>query len=178
MDSAYHRPAAALAGVIAVSAAACAALLWLLYGREAGPRSDALGFLPAVNAGLNGCATVAIVFGYRAIRRKDHAVHRRWMLTAFAFSALFLVGYVVHHALHGDTRFVGEGAVRTVYLSVLASHVVLSVVALPMVLFTFYLSLTGRLEGHRRLARFTLPIWLYVSATGVLVFVMLETLSG
>jgi putative membrane protein len=100
------------------------------------------------------------------------------MLAALGFSVLFLVGYITHHALHGDTKFVGEGPIRGTYLVILASHVLLSVVALPMVLTTFFFSLSGQLERHRRLARFTLPIWLYVSVTGVVVFVMLKTLSG
>ena len=96
------------------------------------------------------------------------------MLLAFAFSSLFLISYIVNDALHGDTIFPGYGAVRTLYLSILASHIILSVVALPMVLTTFFFSLTGRFTMHRRIARFTFPIWLYVSITGVVVFVFLK----
>lgn len=168
-----------MVGIGLASALALTFLFWLLYGREGGgaAASGSLGFLPAVNAGLNAASATCLVLGFLAIRRRRPDVHRRWMLGAFAFSTLFLVGYITHHALHGDTRFEGEGPVRTIYLAVLASHVLLSVIALPMVLTTFYLSLSGQLDRHRRLARFTLPIWLYVSATGVLVFVMLKTLS-
>ena len=96
------------------------------------------------------------------------------MLLAFAFSSAFLVSYIVNHAVHGDTIFPGHGAVRTLYLAILASHVLLSMVALPMVLTTFFFSLTGRFVMHRRIARLTLPIWLYVSITGVVVFVFLK----
>lgn len=168
-------PRAALAAIGALSLLACAFLLWLLYGREAsGGSSEALSFLPALNAGFNAASSACLVAGFVAIRRRRIDAHRTAMLSAFAFSTLFLVGYVIHHALHGDTRYPGEGWLRGVYLSVLASHVVLSVVALPMVLTTFFLSLTGRFERHRRLARFTLPIWLYVSVTGVVVFLMLR----
>lgn len=172
-------PRGAIASILAVSVAACAFLFWLLYFREAGEAAgDRLRFLPAVNAGLNAASAVCLVLGFAAIRRGAVARHRTLMSGAFALSTLFLLGYITHHALHGDTRFVGEGWVRGSYLVVLASHVVLSVVALPLVLLTFFLSLTGRFTAHRRLARFTLPVWLYVSVTGVLVFVMLNTLSA
>ena len=96
------------------------------------------------------------------------------MLLAFGFSSLFLISYIVNHAVRGDTHFPGQGAVRAVYLSVLASHVSLSVVAVPLVLTTFFFSLSGQFAMHRRVARFTLPIWLYVSITGVIVFAFLK----
>jgi putative membrane protein len=96
------------------------------------------------------------------------------MLLAFAFSSVFLISYVVNHALHGDTMFPGHDSVRTLYLSILASHVILSIVALPMVLTTFFFALTGRFAMHRRIARLALPVWLYVSISGVGVFVFLK----
>jgi putative membrane protein len=95
------------------------------------------------------------------------------MLTAFAFSSLFLVCYITNHALHGEMVFPGHGPIRTAYLALLISHVLLSVVALPMVLITFFFSLTGRFPQHKKIARYTYPIWLYVSVTGVLVYAML-----
>ena len=96
------------------------------------------------------------------------------MLLAFAFYTIFLASYIVNHTLHGDTILPGHGAVRTLYLSILASHVILSMIALPMVLTTFFFALTGRFAMHRRIARLTFPIWLYVSFTGVVVFVFLK----
>ena len=96
------------------------------------------------------------------------------MLLAFAFSSVFLVSYIANHTLHGDTTFSGHGAVRTFYLSILASHVILSIIALPMVLTTFFFSLTGRFAMYRRIARLTFPSWLYVSISGVVVFVFLK----
>jgi putative membrane protein len=96
------------------------------------------------------------------------------MLAAFGFSSLFLVSYIVNHALRGDTRFPGVGIARTVYLSILASHILLSIVALPLVLTTLFFSLSGRFLMHRRVARVTFPIWLYVSVTGVIVFEVLK----
>ena len=95
------------------------------------------------------------------------------MMIAFVFSSLFLVSYIINHALHGDTIFPNVGMVKTVYLWILFSHITLSIVALPMVLTTFFFSLSGRFRQHRKLARFTLPIWLYVSVTGVVVHTML-----
>ena len=110
------------------------------------------------------------MLGYAAIRRGRRDVHQRWMFTALAASGVFLVSYVTYHALHGDSRFLGQGVVRPIYFVILISHILLSVVALPLVLSTFYLSLSGRFAAHRRVARWTFPIWLYVSVTGVVVF--------
>ena len=171
-----QRPSIALpvALIIAVSAAAVCFLLWLLYLHHPLDASvSRLRFLPALNALLNGLCTVALLAGFYFIRQRNIPAHRVSMVTAFVFSSLFLVSYITNHALHGETHFSGFGTVRTVYLSILASHVILSVVALPMVLTTFFFSLSGRLRQHRKIAVFTLPIWLYVSVTGVVVYAML-----
>lgn len=158
-----------------VSAVAIAFLLWLLYVHQA-PTSfvDRLRFLPALNAVLNGCAAVALLVGLSLIRARKIAEHRLAMMVAFALSSLFLLSYITHHALHGDSRYPGHGPLRAVYLALLASHVLLSVVALPLVLTTFFFSLTGRIPQHRRVARYTFPLWLYVSVTGVVVYLMLS----
>jgi putative membrane protein len=117
---------------------------------------------------------MALCVGLYFIKHRNKEAHRTSMLLAFAFSSVFLVSYIVNHALHGDTIFPGHGLVRSLYLSILASHVILSIVALPMVLTTLFFSLTGRFATHRRIARLTFPIWLYVSITGVVVFVFLK----
>ena len=114
-----------------------------------------------------------LVVAYRAIRRLDVPRHRRWMLAAASVSALFLASYLVYHARVGSVRFLGTGAARTVYFAVLLSHTVLAVAVLPLVLRTLYLGLRRRDDPHRRLAKWTFPIWLYVSVTGVVVYVML-----
>jgi putative membrane protein len=171
-----QRPSVALpvALIVAVSAAAVCFLLWLLYLHHPLDASvSRLRFLPTLNATLNGLCTISLLTGFYFIRRRNIPAHRVSMVVAFVFSSLFLVSYIINHALHGETLFPGFGTVRTVYLSILASHVILSVVALPMVLTTFFLSLSGRFPQHRKLARFTLPIWLYVSVTGVVVHAML-----
>src|SRR5260370_10660753 len=102
------------------------------------------------------------------------AAHRASMITAFGFSTLFLVSYILHHALHGDVRYPAHAALRSVYLPLLASHIVLAVITLPLVLVTFYFSLTGRFPQHRKRARVTFPLWLYVSVTGLITYVMLR----
>jgi putative membrane protein len=161
--------------IIVVSGLAVSFLLWLLYVHHAS--ADFAGrwmFLPALNALLNGLCAITLCVGLYFIRHHKIGAHRTSMLLAFAFSSAFLISYIVNHALHGDTVFPGHGTVRTLYLSILASHVVLSIVALPMVLTTFFFSLTGRFTIHRRIARWTFPIWLYVSITGVVVFVFLK----
>lgn len=175
MEQADLRPRPAVGAIVVVSGLAVSFLLWLLYVHRA--PADFAGrwmFLPALNAFLNGLCAIALCVGLYFIKHGHRGAHRASMLVAFGFSAAFLVSYIVNHALHGDTIFPGHGSVRTVYLSILASHVILSIVALPMVLTTFFFSLTGRFAMHRRIARFTFPIWLYVSITGVVVFAFLK----
>jgi len=151
-------------------------LVWLIYVKDT-PTVVApwVGALPAVNAALNACSAVCLVGGFIYIRRGDRLMHRRFMLSAVLFSTMFLISYVVYHHFHGDTRFMGQGVVRPIYFAILISHIALSAVALPMVLGTLYLAGSGRFQTHRRLARYTLPVWLYVSVTGVVVFLFLRT---
>jgi putative membrane protein len=134
--------------------------------------------LPSVNAALNGAAFVLLLLGWRAIRRGDRARHRALMLSALGCSALFLAGYLTRVALTGTHRFPGGGALRIAYLAVLGSHTVLAVVCLPLVLRTLWLALHERFDEHRRIARFTFPIWAYVSVTGVTVYVVLYHLGS
>jgi putative membrane protein len=161
-----------------VSAVAVAVLGWILVLREPGGDAGALAFMPAVNATLNGLSASCLVAGWLAVRSRRLALHRALMLSAFGCSAVFLVGYLTYHFVHGDTRFPEENPLRGLYLGVLGSHVVLSIAALPMILTTFWFSLTGQIARHRRIARWTLPIWLYVSVTGVVVFLMLRAALG
>jgi putative membrane protein len=167
-------PRSIVAAIIAISLIASLFLCWLVYYHApADVAGTQLLFLPALNALLNALSAIALVTGFFFIRAKRVGRHRAAMFTAFVFSALFLVTYITNHALHGDMRFLGQGTIRYVYFPLLISHVALSVVALPMILITFFLSLSGRFSAHRRLARFTFPIWLYVSVSGVIVYAML-----
>jgi len=130
-------------------------------------------YLPTVNAALNAISAVLLVWGYVLIRRKRIEQHRRVMLTAFATSCLFLVCYLVYHAQVGSVRFQKTGAIRTVYLSILATHTVLAAIVPVLAIITLRRGLAGRYDRHRKVARWTLPIWLYVSVTGVVVYGML-----
>ena len=168
----------AIAAILLVSAAASLFLFWLIYVHPAAATSAQFAFLPALNAILNGLAAIALLIGYTFIRARQIPRHRAAMITAFIFSTLFLVSYIAHHALHGDVRYPIHAAFRTPYLCLLASHIVLAVVALPLVLITFFFSLSGRFPQHRRIARWTLPLWLYVSITGVITYVMLRLAQG
>lgn len=165
---------AIVVGIVGVSALASLFLAWLVYYHQpidvAGTR---LAFLPALNAVLNTCCAVALVFGLRFIKRRAVVEHRNSMFAAFVFSSLFLASYITNHALHGDAHFAGHGLVRPFYFGLLISHILLSVVALPMILTTFFFSLTGRFPLHRKIARVTYPVWMYVSVTGVVVYAML-----
>ena len=168
----------AIAAILVISAAATAFLFWLIYVHPAAASSAQYAFLPALNALLNALSATALLIGYTFIRARRIQAHRAAMMTAFAFSTLFLVSYILHHALHGDVRYPAHAALRSVYLPLLASHIVLAVVALPLVLVTFFFSLTGRISQHRKIARWTFPLWLYVSVTGVVTYIMLRLAQG
>lgn len=129
--------------------------------------------LPAVNATLNGTATVLLLAGWRFIRRGQTTKHRACMIAAFLVSTLFLCSYLVYHAHAGSRPFTGQGAIRIIYFIVLISHIVLAAAILPLVAFTFTRALRAQFARHAAIARWTLPIWLYVSVTGVIVYVML-----
>jgi putative membrane protein len=129
--------------------------------------------LPALNASLNAVSALLLAAAYHAIRRKEIERHRRLMLTAVATSAAFLVSYLVYHAQVGSVRFQGQGAVRPVYFTILVTHTILAVVIVPMILRTLFLAWKKRFPEHRRLARWTFPLWVYVSVTGVVIYVML-----
>jgi putative membrane protein len=132
---------------------------------------------PAINAALNAASAVFLVLGLRAIARRDRALHRRHMMRAIAISSVFLVSYLIRFALTGAHRYPGEGLDKTIYLVILTSHTLLAAVVAPLILRTAYVATKGQLDKHRRLVRFTAPIWLYVSTTGVVVYVMLYHLS-
>ncbi|HTA91525.1 MAG TPA: DUF420 domain-containing protein [Polyangiaceae bacterium] len=156
-----------------LSSVAVLFIAFILLRERSGDGPD-LSFMPAINACFNALSAVCLVAGYVAIRRKKVAAHRLLMVTAFACSSLFLVGYLSYHYVHGDTKFHGVGLIRPVYFALLISHILLSLSVVPLALTSFYFAFTRAFVRHRRLNRVFLPIWLYVSVTGVLIFFMLR----
>jgi putative membrane protein len=159
-----------------LSAGALGFLGWVLLVRRGagGVGGLDLRFMPAVNASLNAVAASLLVAGWVAVRRGARRVHAFLMVGAFAASALFLVGYLAYHFVHGDTRYGGTGLARTFYLLVLASHVLLSLVVVPGALLAFYFAWRRSWARHRRVTRLLAPAWVYVSVTGVLIFFLLR----
>lgn len=161
--------------LVSLSACIAAFLIWLIYFHTIGVQPRWLYLMPVVNCIFNSISAVCLVLGYRAIKRRDWRTHKRFMLAAACSSTAFLVNYVAYHYMHGDTIFNRSSAVRPLYLAILASHVILSIVSLPMILATLYLALSGSFAQHKRIAKVTLPMWLYVAVTGVVVFLLLRS---
>jgi putative membrane protein len=168
------------AAIIAIaSASVLAFLFWLLYFKPASHvASSLIPVLPAVNACFNAASALLLIGAYVAIRNRKIALHMQLIFAALGSSTCFFISYVVYHSFHGDTKFAGVGGIRPIYFLILISHILLSAIVVPMVLTTLYLALSGKFLIHRRLARFTFPVWLYFSATGVAIFVMLKLYNG
>ena len=128
---------------------------------------------PAVNAALNFLSAICLACGYVSIKRKRIETHRRFMIAAFSCSVIFLASYLAYHAQVGSVRFQGTGPVRILYFSILLTHTVLAAVTAPLAILTLRRGLAGRFDLHRKIARVTFPIWIYVSMTGVIVYLML-----
>ena len=171
------RVALPLIGVLSVVVVVVVGVLLLGHTPGQGGRAD-VAALPTLNAFLNGSSAVLLTTGWVFIRRRRIAAHRACMLGAFCVSVLFLVSYVTYHALAGSRPFTGQGWVRWLYFPILVSHIVLAAAMVPFVLTTLYRALGGEFARHARLARLTLPVWLYVSVTGVVVYWMLYHLFG
>ncbi len=132
--------------------------------------------LPALNATLNAIATVLLTSGWILIKRKKRDAHRLCMLSAFAVSSAFLTSYLVYHFNVGSVPFQKPGPIKVVYLTILFTHIVLAAAIVPMILLSLSRALRGRYDKHRKIARWTMPLWLYVSVTGVVIYVMLYRL--
>jgi len=156
-----------------LSLAALSFLSYILLIRKGGGTTD-LHYLPAVNASLNATAAAFLCAGYVAIRRGAQRLHKYCMVSAFAASSLFLLCYVAYHYAHGDTTYPGAGPVRTLYRLILGTHVLLSIFVVPMSLTALYFAARRAWAKHKKVTRVLLPIWLYVSVTGVLIFFMLR----
>ncbi len=168
----------AIVRIIALSGAAFLFLVWLLYfKRGEDTNSDALSFLPALNAMLNGLAAACITAGVIAIKTGHKRVHVTFMITALVLSVILLVSYITYHNIHGDTKFLTQGTIRYVYFFVLISHIACTVFALPLIMSAVFFAVTRRFELHKRVVKFTVPLWLYVSVTGVVIYFLLRANS-
>ena len=168
-------PRNALGVILGVSMVAILFLVWLIYFKAPATTEVAwVSNLSAVNAVLNSLSTVFLLLGFREIKARNFAKHMRFMISAFVTSALFLVSYIVYHHFVGDTPFTGQGFVRPIYFFILITHIVLSIFVVPLVLSSFLFAFSGKFNTHRKVSKWTFPIWLYVSVTGVLVFFMLK----
>ena len=127
-----------------------------------------------INAVINSMVSILLVMALDAVRRKNYVRHKNIMFIAIILSVLFLVSYIAHHLLAGDTVYGGEGAIRYVYFFILITHIILAAVILPFILFTAYRSLIGEYDRHKKLAKYTWPLWFYVSVTGVVVYLMIS----
>ncbi len=159
--------------ILAVSISAILFLFWLIYGRTASTGLD-VSFLAGANALFNSISTLCILLGIQAIRKGKKQRHKRYMLSALLASTLFLISYIVYHTFHGDVRFMGQGIIRPIYFFILISHILLSVMALPMILITVAFAFTERFTIHKKIAKFTFPIWLYISVTGVIIYLLIK----
>lgn len=131
-------------------------------------------FLPPIYATLNAFTALLLVLAFLAVKNKKIALHEKLMKTAIGFSVLFLVLYVAYHMTSDSTKFGGEGTIKTVYFVILITHIILSVIVIPFVLVTYVRAITNQVELHKKIARFTFPLWLYVALTGVVVYVMIS----
>lgn len=135
--------------------------------------SEYISFLPHLNAILNSTSALLLLTGFKFIRLGRIQAHRNCQVTAVLTSTLFLISYLTYHYYHGATRFAGQGIVRPLYFTILITHTILAVVIVPLIIITLYRAMRGDFIRHRHIARWTLPLWLYVSVTGVIVYLML-----
>ena len=166
----------AIVGILFLSIIVVTFLAWLIYFKEAADSSTLswVSGLPAVNAVLNAVCAVCLVRGYLLIKKGKKREHRNMMLTALSLSALFLISYVTYHHYQGDTKFINPTNIKYVYFTILITHITASVAVVPMIFTTIYFAATKKFNKHPKIARITLPIWLYVSITGVMIFLMLK----
>lgn len=168
----------AIARILALSAAAFLFLVWLLFFRVTSePDPDALSFLPPLNALLNGLAATCIVLGVFAIKNGHRRIHMSFMIAAVCLSVVFLLSYITYHSVHGNTIFTTEGWPRYLYYSVLISHISCTVFALPLIISAVFFAATKRFELHKKVVKYTVPLWLYVSITGVAIYFLLRAYS-
>lgn len=137
-----------------------------------------LSFLPTLNATLNAASAILLIIGHSQIKSENRAAHKSCMIGAFTTSILFLISYLTYHAMHGTTNFTGQGWIRPLYFTILISHTILAAVVVPLAVMTLRRGLRDNIAAHRKIARWTYPIWLYVSVTGVVIYLALYHLPS
>jgi putative membrane protein len=175
VDSAPALARKPLPAILFLSAFIAGFLVWLIYFKGRIQAPEWVVYLPSANALFNSLSALCLICGYINIRKRRRVVHMRFMIAATTFSALFLLSYITYHYFHGDTKFPGQGWIRPAYFSILISHIVLSMVALPLILATLWYATRNQFRFHRAVARWTFPVWLYVSVTGVIVYFVLRS---
>ncbi|GAA4065979.1 DUF420 domain-containing protein [Flavobacterium cheonanense] len=150
------------------------AILFSVKLKDFGINVEPLSFLPPIYASINGVTAILLILAVRAIKNGNRSLHEKLMTSAIACSVIFLVMYVAYHMTSESTKFGGEGIIRYVYFFILLTHIALSVIIIPLVLFTYVRALSKQFDRHKKLARITFPLWLYVAVTGVIVYLMIS----
>lgn len=150
------------------------AILFSVKLKDFGINVEPLSFLPPIYASINGITAILLILAVRAIKNGNSSLHEKLMTSAIACSVIFLVMYVAYHMTSESTKFGGEGIIRYVYFFILLTHIALSVIIIPLVLFTYVRALSQQFDRHKKLARITFPLWLYVAVTGVVVYLMIS----
>lgn len=166
----YNKWIVALSIIIPLAVAA----LFSVNLRDLGFDVEPLTFLPPIYATINGLTAIILVFAFLAIKNKKIALHKNLMTTAIGCSVVFLIMYIAYHMTSNSTKFGGEGTMRYLYFFILITHILLSIVIIPFVLITYVRAITNDFERHKKIARFTFPMWLYVAVTGVIVYIMIS----
>jgi putative membrane protein len=167
-----------LRGIYILSAVVFLVVVILGMLPKAETMPDFVKFLPTLNACINATCSVLLILSFYHIRRKNVAMHKKLNIATFALSSLFLLSYVTFHAFGVETKFPADNPLRPYYLIILITHIILAAGVLPLVLLSFYFGLTGKYDKHRKLTRFSWPIWLYVTVTGVVVYLMISPYYG
>ncbi len=160
--------------IISILIPVVVAILFSVKLKDYGINVEPLSFLPPIYATINGLTALLLIFGVIAIKNGNRKIHERLMKTAIVFSVIFLVMYVAYHMTSDSTPYGGEGSIRTIYFIILISHILLSILVIPLVLVTYVKALAERFDKHKKIAKITFPIWLYVAVTGVVVYLMIS----
>lgn len=166
----------AVRSILILSAGVVGFLVWFIYGRQTSGYADHafVETLPLVNCSLNALTTVFVVIGLICISKRKVQAHTACMILATTSSALFLLCYLLYHYFHGDTKFPGQGWIRPVYFFILITHIITSIAVVPLIFTTLFFAASKRFQNHKAVARWTYPVWLYVSVTGILVYLILK----